>query len=82
MGLHLLAVMRGQLGQVDYILEEDGVELPAAGDQQHGPGELGAASLLPMPAQICLLGSINLFIRHADKSLMYKEENIVKILYQ
>ncbi len=51
MGLHLLAVMRGQLGQVDYILEEDGVELPAAGDQQHGAGELGAASLLPMPAQ-------------------------------
>ncbi len=43
--------MEWRLGELDEILDYDGVELPALGHQQHGSRKLGTASLSPMSAK-------------------------------
>jgi hypothetical protein len=44
-------MMKWRLGELDEILDYDGVELPALGHQQHGSRKLGTASLSPVSAK-------------------------------
>jgi hypothetical protein len=44
-------MMEWSLGELDEILDYDGVELPALCHQQHGSRKLGTASLSPMSAK-------------------------------
>jgi hypothetical protein len=45
-------MMEWRLGELDEILDYDGVELPALCHQQHGSRKLGTASLSPVSAKI------------------------------